>query len=354
MENKIFRIDREYLNQLRDMIAGVDSNNIFEDDIYNLDTFIHRITNNYNDISNDKKIMSNLRDNMGMYHSYKDLYPYIRKLLRSYLVFNRSIVPQYEEINISDSDAVLIAKEFFSKQDKFFSDSFNEFLDDDIHDHLEFITPSLNTDGEMTYVKSTGDAFVVVPNYKGLNKASILIHESEHVIDCFNNPDFFDNRIIRECASMFMELISTNYINDLYNLDDDGALRRLSIHSIIKMDSRYIYFKNQLLSIANRYKDLNSNGLKKILDYYAYSYDDIYRLNDTLLVHDYYYQISYLIAIELYNLYYKDKRSALEILKYIIMNCNDNNIFSVLNKLGITLNSSVKEYEKELELKIEL
>ena len=49
-----------------------------------------------------------------------------------------------------------------------------------------------------------------------------------------------------------------------------------------------------------------------------------------------------------------DKKRALYCLRYIIMNCNDNNIISELNKLGISLNSNMIEYEKGLDLKLSL
>ena len=353
MENKKFKIDVDYLKQLRDMIAGVD-HFMFEEDLDNLDCFIYRITHGFKDDKDGRNYMSYFRDNIDDFHRYKEFYPFVRKLFNSYLVFNRTISPNYCDLVLRDKDALDIAREFFDKHGSFFSDSLNDFIEDDVHDHLEFIEPSKFTEGEMSFVKSTGDAFVVVPDYDNITKTTILFHELEHVIDCFNNPKFFDNRIIRECSSMFMELIGTDFVGNMFNLNRDADFRKLCIHSIIKLDSRYIYFKNQLLYLGNKHKDLNSNNLKRRLHSYGYDIDRISSLNDTYLSNDYYYQISYLIAVELYMLYLNDKKRALYCLRYIIMNCNDNNIISELNKLGISLNSNMIEYEKGLDLKLSL
>ena len=48
-----------------------------------------------------------------------------------------------------------------------------------------------NCDGEIHYLKTTGDAFLLAPDHKDIRKVTILTHEFEHVIDCFNNPDFY-------------------------------------------------------------------------------------------------------------------------------------------------------------------
>ena len=353
MEDRSYKIDRDFLVNLRDMMLAFD-NELFEEDCDNLECFIYRLNHDFNDDkSNGRKTMSYYRENMKQYYDYRVFYPYVRKLMRSNLLFERSVCPTYKDLVLRDKDAIDIARDFFSKQGSFFSKPLEEFVEEDIHDHLEFIEPNRNTDGEMCFMRSTEDAFVIVPDYDNLTKVTILIHELEHVIDCFNNHGFYNNKIIRECSSMFMEMISTEFVGKLFDFDMDPYLRRMAIHSIIKLDTRYIYFKNQLLHLGNKHKDLNSSNLRRKINHYGFNRDDISRLNDTYLINDYYYQISYLIAIELYNIYKQDKERALNILKTIVLNGNDKNILSILSSFGITLCSSLLDYEEELYLKLQ-
>ena len=352
MEDSIFKIDVNYLEQLYDMICSVGEDS-FEDDLMYLKSFIQRLKSDFQDKSSfGKRVMSAYRDNIYYYELYKKYYIYIRKLLKSNLVFSDTFKPKFREYSISNKDALDLAREFYSKQDPFFSECVEDYVKEDANDHLEFIEPNDNTDGEMLFVESTGDAFVIVPDHKNMTKVSILVHELEHVIDCFNNPKFYKNRIIRECASMFMELVSTNYIGNVLNIKNDPELRRLTIHYIVKREADFLFFKNQILYLGNKYKELNSKGLNRIIKYYGYTDYDISKLNETCLINDYYYQISYLIAIELYNIYIVDKDKALYILKDIIMNGNDSNILEVLKRHNIELNNSVIDYEEELSNKL--
>lgn len=70
-------------------------------------------------------------------------------------------------------------------------------------------------------------------------------------------------------------------------------------------------------------------------------------------LHDLYnYQIPYLIAVELYIIYQKDKDKALNILIKIILHATPYNIFSLLHNNGIILNQHCVKYEKELCFKL--
>ena len=351
MENRKFKIDINYLEMLYDMIGSTGCEE-FEEDLTTLERFIHRMKHDFNDDTQYRNSIAAYRENIGYYNTYKQYYKYVRSLLKTDLKFYDVVHPNYKVMNIGDRESLDIAVDFFKSQNKFFSDGIEEYLEDDVYEHLEFINPNEKTDGEMHFIESTGDAFVIAPDHKNITKISILIHELEHVIDSFTNPKFFKNRIIRECGSMFMELIGTDYIRSVLDVELNPEMRRFYIHSIMKMDANYLLHKNQLLYLGDKYKEFNSGNLKKIIQRYGYTLYDITRLNETCLVHDYYYQVSYLIAVELYNLYKKDKDNALFLLEFIIRNGNDNNIFKILDSFGIKLTQGLNQYEEELCLKL--
>ena len=59
-----------------------------------------------------------------------------------------------------------------------------------------------------------------------------------------------------------------------------------------------------------------------------------------------------MIAIELYTIYNIDKDKALYILRDIIMNGTDNNIFNILKKYNINIGNNIVSYEQDMCLKL--
>ena len=81
---------------------------------------------------------------------------------------------------------------------------------------------------------------------------------------------------------------------------------------------------------------------------YGYDEESFKLFERYSLVNDYYYQISYLTAIELYNIYKNDQEYALFILKELITKANDDNILQFLEHFGICLGESLSGYEDSL------
>lgn len=345
-----FKIDINFVKELRDNLLEFDPNN---EDVNRLEILIKKLENNFNDESNKKnKDLKVLRDCLEYYDDFKFLYKIVRKFACTGMYIDSIATPSYKPLTISDDECLSLANDFFKEHGAFFHNQFNEFYSES-NDHLEFINPNDSTDGEIHYFNSTGDAFVFVPNHNNFTKASILIHELEHVIDAYNNPNFYENYIIRETSAVFMEMIGVHYLGKQLNLTDAPYMRMFSLHTIVKSDSYNIYYKNQLLYLIKQNKHLNDKKLKGMLfNKYSMSYKFIDFCNKYNLFEDYYYQIAQLIAIELFNIYNVDKEKALFILKDIIMNGNDNNIFSILEKYNIILIEHLEQFENDLCLKL--
>lgn len=346
-----FKIDISFIKELKNNLLLYDPSNI---DIERLDILIRKLENNFEvDDTNDKSL-NNLRDNLEYYNDFKHLYKIVRKFASTGMYIDSIATPTYNVQHLSNEECLALANDFFKNQGEFFYQKFYDFYKD-ADSHLEFISPNNSTDGEIHYFNSYNEAFVFVPDHDNFTKASILIHECEHVIDSFNNPNFYNNLIIREVAAIFMEMIGVGYLGNQLNLSDAPYMRRLSLHSIVKLDAYTIFLKNQLLYLINENKRLSDKKLKRILyNKYNMSYKFIEFCNQYNLYEDYYYQISQLIAIELFDLYKKDKDKALYILKDIIMNGTDDNIFAILDKYNILLIEHVEQYEDELCKKLSI
>lgn len=344
---KKYNIQLSDLESLLDLLSAYKDNEIVENDIDTLSLAIARFKNNFA-VKDKRSLLEKICLNLGVWEDYTKLYSYVNNFAKNGPKPNENFSPEFIPIILNDEETVELCRDFYREQGPFFSKAFNEFCEE-AEDHLLFFEPNENSEGEMDFIESTGDAFIFSPDYKNIKKPSILLHESEHVIDSYINPKFYRNKIIREIASTFMEMIGCNHLSKVLNLGNDGDKRRAQIHTIVKSTANFVTKKVEVLHFMSGLRDQSVRQvLRKTHAKFKYSKDYIRYMFETNLVEDYYYQISYLISIELYELYKIDKDKALYILIDIITNGNDGNIFDILSKYNIVLNSSVETYEKDL------
>lgn len=325
---------------------------VVQADIYRLSNYIKRYERNFSD--QQIPLYERLADDADEVYFYKPFYPYSKVFSKLGRRQNElSFTTSYTPIQISDEQVVDDAVNFFEDKGDFFLSQFQDFCDE-ADDHLKFIDDKVETAGETLTLKSTGEAFVFVPNYSNITKFTILVHESEHVIDFFNNPNFLDVHVISETAAIFMELLACDYIAKKYSLFDDNFQRRNYLHSIIKSQATILRDKIKLLDLVNKNRELDEETLFKLLNKKGYPVEDIKYFLEATIEQDSAYQLPYLIAVELYIIYHKNKKLALKILEDIIMNADQHNIFDVLRKYGININEHILEYEDMLYKKITL
>ena len=349
---KVYDIKIDDLKKLLNILKNYSSDPVVMADIGILSNYIKRLERNFSEKS--ISLYERLLDDAGDIHFYKPFYPFSEKFSnigrsQNELVFNTS----YSFFPISDEQAMEDAEIFFRDQGDFFYSGFSSFQEE-AEDHLKFINPQTDTAGETLTLKSTGEAFVFVPNYSNITKFTILIHELEHAIDFFSNQYFLDSFVIRETSAIFMELIATDFISKKYNLFDDNFQRRNFLHTLIKSQASFLGDKNELLDLVNKHKHLKEDDLLRCLKMYDFSEEDIVFLLEESITQDYSYQLPYLIAVELYVIYHNNRKKALAVLEDIILNGDQYNIFDILNKYGIVLNKNVLYYEDCLYKKITL
>lgn len=345
---KSYNIQSSYLNYLLKVLKNYDYDETVYKDIYTLETLMTKLKNNFCGINEDFNAIEQLISDTEYFDFYRVFYPFVRELAKTGVYFATAANVTYKSIYVTNKDTVKEVKSFFKKQGSFFYEALNDYLEDGTN-HLKFIKPTLFTEGEMYFLRSTGDTFVISPNHSNITKLTNLSHEFEHVIDAYHNQKFSNNVVIREAPPMFIELIACDYFAKKYNLLKDGDKRKLFIHSLVKNYSYDILEKNQLLYLINKYKDLNYENLLSLLkNKYHFEKASLNFWAETSITEDYYYQISYLIAIELYCLYQNNKVLALYILQELIFFGNDDNILDLLSYYNISLNKNLGDYEIRL------
>ena len=316
-------------------------------DAIRLEEYIKRIKNGFRS-TEEVSVIEQLQDDLEYYPFYKPFYPVVESfILNGKSVDELDSTTRYKSILFSDEQVMSDVIEFYGHQGELFYSQVLEFSEE-AKDHLKFVKDTVDTDGETLFLKSIGDAFVFSPNYSNITKFTILVHEIQHVIDFYINPNFSEEFIIRETIAMFMEMIAADYISKKYKLYGEGFKRQQYLYAIVKYQSHNIMYKMDILDVASSHKALSQNELLELLDNEGYEQEDLEFYFEQGITTDYSYQIAYLIAIELYMLYYKDKDLALTICEDIIKNGNSNNIFELLDKYGIKLNNSVIEYENKI------
>lgn len=349
---RYYAIKISYLENLLNLLLSCDTS--LEDvarDILDLRTYIDRLKNNFKYEDEEYTLISRIDEDLSMLGVHQPFLEYVEGFNNLPFFMFTGYEADYTQIKISDKDATLIAHDFYKLQGDFFYSMIDRYFKK-IRNHLSFFKPNDNTEGEMLFLKSLEEAFVWVPDKKNITKVTTLVHEFEHVIDAYHNPSLFFNYVIREASSLFMEMISADYVEDELKLDLNGLMRRIELHNIVKNDNDNLVDKLRIFDLVKKFKIEDDTKLEEVLDEYGISLDYVDFLFENSIYMDFFYQISYLIAIELYEIYQVDRDRALSILQYIILNGTNDNILFILKKFGIKLNNSVLKYEKGMEKKL--
>ena len=297
------------------------------------------------DLINDFDLKEAFMCDFKLLDKYKEYYKII-KLFANMGIILDFLGEEYNNLFLSDKEAVELSYDFFNQYGNFFSKPLNE-LKQSINSRLQFVD---NLKQSKTYfVDKHNESYMLIDNDHTICKPIFVVHELEHHIDNNKRHDFKTNYLIRETASLFMEIIACDYFQNKFNISDDGNKRRRELHTIIKANAIDIYLKTQLLYISKMHINMEEKELIDIITNKIHiNKQGINILMQRSLDMDYFYEISYLIAIELYQIYQYDAERAIYILKSIITNGNNENIFYLLNNYDIKVSNNVLKYEKKL------
>lgn len=292
--------------------------------------------------------MSNLVPLFEPYYSYIDEY---RRIIDNYV--DELIVdnPSKKKMKLKKEEAMDLVREFYESTGNFFYPHFDKlfkerhnmirFLKDDLEYATTIIVPGLNK----PYISIEEPK---PKNYR--NILSMLVHELGHGISAQINPERYlrDDSFLKEIETTFLEFISNDFFAK--ELKDNAFY----VDEIERIAGGHSTAEDILLSkraVDLRY-ELGNPSKEKMLEIVN---DDILRTiietkGEMSLDDDIKYLFSYIVAIELYEIYKQDKKEALNILKEIILRRNDETELQNITRL-VTPNKSLIKYKNYITKK---
>lgn len=264
--------------------------------------------------------------------------------------------PILKNASFSKKDILDLTHDFYKTElDKFF---FHNFLKSfrQRYDHLIFTKEidNKNCMGESFSILSLKEIFIRVLRNFNIEDVLTTIHEYSHATSVIISPTHVSDQNYTFCEidSLFMEMIAADYLERIFK-NGEATIAKANSHELqcctadviaskidlIKAEDLFYngcYTNNKMLKeSAKKYCGLVSEEVDDIIQQGSLSYD---------------YTISYLFAVELYNLYKNDKEKALYILRKIIyLNCKSElEYYNELKRLGLIPNMNMREYHRDI------
>lgn len=182
---------------------------------------------------------------------------------------------------------------------------------------------SPETGGEMIFIPGVNKPYITINIDQNSNLLASISHEEGHAIASLINPNRYqrdEHSFYSEIESLFFELIADDYFEN--ELDSETfkneKLNELLDYFVIAM---MIIDQKNIADIGFKQKNPTAKTIK--IDRSILNCDSSIDIGACIIEEYMKYAISYIVAIELYELYKEDKEQAIEKLKNIL-NRNEN------------------------------
>lgn len=262
-------------------------------------------------------------------------------------------IPELQKIDLTEDDLFELTHDFYKSLNGDFYISFaRNFIYRKHYTSFELFNPKNPCGGETIPIISQKEFFMKIYRDFTLDDLFTTVHEYSHTTSITINPNNIDEKkvLFEEIESIFMELIAADYFENIFK-NGEALLTRAIYHNKycstahdIKRLIPLISFegilsngycnKNTLINAAEAIQKVSSLELAEILKKEKYGKQK--------------YLISYMFAIELYNLYKRDKEIALYYLrKIILLNCSSSEeYYNSIKKMGLDPNFSTEQIHK--------
>ena len=203
----------------------------------------------------------------------------------------------------------------------------------------------------MFFLKNTKEAFLQIGTDGTFRDLFTTIHEYGHSTSAQINPSHLnpEKELYSEIDSIFMELIAYDFFDRELN-NYAGTIEKAHYHETY---SSIAEKANAIISLANLEKKLGTSFRYDKNSDYSFVLNAVTNLSTE--INDYFYVTSYIFALELYDLYKKDKEKALDTLKKIILldGNSEKQFYDDILDLGITPNASLEKFQNDLDKEVE-
>ncbi len=215
-----------------------------------------------------------------------------------------------------------------------------------------------NQSGSSFFIDGVLKNFLVIYKESDIGAFASLVHEYGHAIHNLINPDlaFSDKEnLFVEVASIFPEMVA------LYETQDFDRLK--SLYTLYTLLVSYIDYANSLMlhiPIINSWKSNNyvmsHNFFQELENNYGIDDDEFGDTLEITMTDEGTYVISFIVALELFNIYRQDKKKALKMFKdFLKMPADEENLAYVVERIGLNKNTHkecqfiINSFEKELK-----
>jgi len=289
--------------------------------------------------------MSNLVPLFEPYYSYIDEY---RRTLDKYI--DEMIVdePSKRKLYLKKDELLELVAEFYKSVGGYLYPHFDK-LFKNRHNSIRFQREGLEY-ATTIIVPGLNKPYMTVESPKPTNyrnTLSMLVHELGHGISAQICPERYlrDDSFLKEIETTFLEFVSNDFFAKELNDDafyEDELERLVGGHSA----AEDILLSKRVVDLRYELGNPSKEKMLKIIDD-AILKSTIETKGELGLDEDIRYLFSYIIAIELYEIYLKDKKAALEILKEIIIRKdNETEIQNVLRL--VTPNKSLIKFKNHM------
>lgn len=291
-----------------------------------------------------------LSDDAFIFEKFGHLCNYLRILQDMHLKYE-ILYPNKKKIHFTDKQLLQISNRFYAKVGGFLSKKYQTIAGRfyktlSISEYNMFYEPLNQT----LPIHNSNLSFISIYKNNGIEDVIALIHEAGHSISALYNLNILDddNRYaFAEIETMFLELLTFDYLETSEKYRIESVKLRLHYLRDILYSANTLCLK---LDILNEFNPLERYGIPPIIYYLKNELN----LNKSVINNVLYdstsalfnYEISFLIALELYYIYHEDKEKALNMLEKIVKCKFDSSMEyeKYIISLGIIPGEHLEEY----------
>ena len=264
-------------------------------------------------------------------------------------------LPKEPNIQLSNNDILTLTHDFFKTLTPIFYDNFMKYFEES-RKNIFFRPKKKGYDeGDAYFIKSLNIKCSIINRTYTINDLLTNIHESCHITSDLICDTHLSKKkyLFNEIDPIFMELIASNFITKMTN-NDAGILSRAHLHN---------YYSGLAINTRDKislfeYEQQLPNGFINNNQLNAFATEKLFitkkELHDILSIpnnEDEAYLISYIYAVELYELYMLDPEKALSYLESIIYLSSTSSYYFYENikQIGITPNENMQAYHQNLQ-----
>lgn len=295
------------------------------------------------------KALFDLYDEAAMFEMY---YPMIKEFVSKLrytmdtFSFNSPIRPW--NLNLTEKDMFELMHEFFKTTTKEIKDIYDEI--NKCKKRIRFQSVDCyEPHGSMLFIPGLNKPYITIGI--GEDKSSIMptfAHEEGHSIGSILNPLRYtesEHSIYVEIESIFFELIGTDYFSKELNNEE---IKKQQFHKMQSLffQAEEILLERRLATAGFKQHNPDKDNIKLEDNDLIFTLKDI-TIGGCTFKRDINYVVSYIIAVELYELYQEDKELAIDCLKRIVQRGKEKSEY--LNITGIvTPNKSLIKHKKRI------